>query len=211
MLPQLFRVLAAAFGGFLIAFGLFFLMNSMIHQDRELNRDDMETLRMDFVRLERDETVQERDRSRPEPPEPPDQPPPPPELQVESIENPTPQPFEMAFEIPFEGVRGGEGVYAGRFGGGEQVQNRGLIPLVQVAPLYPQQAAIEGIEGSVTFRVTIREDGTVQNAEVVSFTDRIFVRPAQRSIFRWRFQPRVVDGVAVPTTDVYVMEFQLTD
>jgi protein TonB len=205
------RALVAGVGSIAIALGLFVMMKMMITQDRELRRDDLETLSMDFVRLEREETVRERQRSRPEPPDPPDRPPPPPELQVESIENPTPQQLDMAFDMPFEGVRGGAGPFAGAFGSGAQVQDRGLIPMVQVAPLYPQQAAIEGIEGSVTFRITIRADGSVENAEVTSFTDRIFVRPAQRAILRWRFQPMIVAGQAVPTTDFYVMEFRLTD
>ena len=57
---------------------------------------------------------------------------------------------------------------------------------------------MDGTEGYVKFEVLIGTDGRVLDVNVTEAAPgRIFVRNAVRAVRRWKFKPRVVDGVAV--------------
>jgi protein TonB len=73
-----------------------------------------------------------------------------------------------------------------------------VIPLVRVTPEYPPNAALRGTEGFVRVRFSVTTAGTVRDAVVVaSEPGTIFDDAALQAIARWRYNPRVVDGVAV--------------
>lgn len=70
-------------------------------------------------------------------------------------------------------------------------------PIVRIDPKYPQQAARDGKEGWVKLSFTITELGGVEDVEVIdSEPKRIFDREAKRALKKWRYKPKVVDGVA---------------
>ena len=43
------------------------------------------------------------------------------------------------------------------------------------------------------------------------FTDRMFVSPVRRAIFRWKFVPQLVNGQPVPFTGLWEFPFTLAD
>jgi protein TonB len=69
---------------------------------------------------------------------------------------------------------------------------------------------MSGIEGWVKVEFTITEAGTVKDAHVIeSDPPRVFNREAIRAILKWKFKPRVVEGVAVERQATQVIDFSL--
>ena len=61
------------------------------------------------------------------------------------------------------------------------------IPIVRIAPTYPENALAAGREGSVDLEFTIAANGTVKDVVVVSSTAPEFEAPAVAALLRWRF------------------------
>jgi protein TonB len=73
-----------------------------------------------------------------------------------------------------------------------------ITPIVRMNPDYPPRAAAAGTEGWVQVRFSVTTAGTVRDAAVVaSEPGTTFDDAALKAIARWRYNPRVVDGVAV--------------
>ncbi|WP_417451613.1 TonB family protein [Kordiimonas sp.] len=71
------------------------------------------------------------------------------------------------------------------------------IPLVRVQPQYPRRALERGIEGSVVVEFTVTRDGTVAGAHVIEAEPKgMFDREALSAIAKFKYKPKVVDGVA---------------
>lgn len=89
--------------------------------------------------------------------------------------------------------------------------DRDVLPLVRISPDYPPRALSRGIEGWVIVQFTISERGTVKDAIVVEAEPSdIFDEAALKAISRWRYNPRVEDGVAVERVGVQtIIRFQL--
>ncbi len=76
--------------------------------------------------------------------------------------------------------------------------DRGVAPLVRVNPDYPRRALERGIEGWVHVRFTITAAGTVKDLMVVDAEPKgVFDEAASKAVLRWRYNPRVENGVAV--------------
>lgn len=76
--------------------------------------------------------------------------------------------------------------------------DRGVAPLVRVNPEYPRRALERGIEGWVHVRFTITAAGTVKDLVVVDSEPKgVFDEAASKAVLRWRYNPRVENGVAV--------------
>jgi periplasmic protein TonB len=79
-------------------------------------------------------------------------------------------------------------------------------------PDYPGSMIRQGVEGTVTVRVTIGADGRVTDIERVSATDEAFWLATQRHALRkWRFRPATRDGVPIASSKVLTVHFKLTD
>ncbi|WP_298397782.1 TonB family protein [Sphingobium sp.] len=79
-------------------------------------------------------------------------------------------------------------------------------------PDYPGTMIRQGVEGTVTVRVTISPEGRVAAIEKISATDESFWIATQRHAMRkWRFRPATRDGVAIISTKVLTVRFTLTD
>jgi protein TonB len=63
---------------------------------------------------------------------------------------------------------------------------------------------MQGIEGWVVVELYITAAGTVTSARVIDSSHRIFERSALRAVGKWRYNPRVVEGRAVPRKGVRV-------
>ena len=58
-------------------------------------------------------------------------------------------------------------------------------------PTFPQSALRNGSEGSVTLRIKINKDGTVENAKVLkSSGDKDLDITTQRAVLKWRLNPK---------------------
>lgn len=91
--------------------------------------------------------------------------------------------------------------------------DRDVIPLVRINPDYPQRALSRGIEGWVQVQFTITAAGTVKDAKVVDAEPKnIFDDAALRAIARWRYNPKVQEGVAVERVGVQtIIRFEIEE
>lgn len=79
-------------------------------------------------------------------------------------------------------------------------------------PDYPPSLVREGLEGSVTVKVTIGIDGRVNAIELVKATNRAFFEETREQALRyWRFKPATSDGVPVESQQVLTVQFNLED
>lgn len=84
--------------------------------------------------------------------------------------------------------------------------------LAAFQPDYPGTMVRQGVEGSVTVRVTISPEGRVTAIERLSATDEAFWIATQRHALRkWRFRPATRDGVAIGGSKVMTVHFRLAD
>jgi len=80
--------------------------------------------------------------------------------------------------------------------------------LTRVTPDYPDVARQAGVEGTVTMRVEIGTDGTVQDIEPISGPP-LLERAAEEAVAQWRYAPTMVDGNAVNVVTTVSVEFHL--
>lgn len=90
-------------------------------------------------------------------------------------------------------------------------QDRDVMPIVRIAPDYPPGPLGKQIEGWVMMQFTITPTGTVRDAFVVDSSPKdTFDAAALKAIARWRYNPKVEDGVPVERVGVQtVIRFQL--
>jgi len=160
---------------------------------------------VDFVRLKRDETIHRRELKPTKPPPPATPPPQPAAPQLESLDAnvetiaipPAPVETTIAMSSGFS-LEVGEGDY---------------LPIVKVAPIYPQRALLRGIEGYCIVQFTVTRQGTTRDPFVIegACTDALFRDPSIQAALKFKYKPRVVDGQAVEVPGVrnkftYVIE-----
>ncbi len=166
---------------------------------------------VDFVRLRPQERVARKARTRPPPPPPPGQPPPPPRVEVRAAARPAVRavvPELPDIDLP---VAGGDGPYIGAFAAAPASAEGDVVPVVRFAPRYPREARQRRLEGWVRVRFMIEPDGSVSDARVVEAEPRrVFDREAVRAILRWKFKPRIVDGVAVAREAEQMITFSMS-
>ncbi len=87
-----------------------------------------------------------------------------------------------------------------------------LVNLVRVSPIYPARALAQGIEGYVIVQFDVDVNGKVTNVVVVESSHSVFEREARKAAQRFKFKPRVVDGVALMSTGVQnLFRFELDE
>ncbi len=88
-----------------------------------------------------------------------------------------------------------------------------FLPIVKVAPQYPSRASSRGIEGYVILSYTVTKQGTVLNPVVIEAQpENIFNKAAIKSALRYKYKPRVVDGVPQDVPGVRTrITFKLAD
>jgi len=202
----IFRVFAGFVFGLAVTAALFWVMQYMIETtDRQLDETGSAHL-VDFVRLKRDETVHRRElkpRKPPPPQEPPDLPSTP---QLESL-----QPNAGTIPISAAAVETDIEISGAGFSLG--VGEGDYLPIVKVAPIYPQRALAHGIEGYCVVQYTVTRQGTIRDPLVIEeqCTNSMFHRPSLQAALKFKYKPRVIDGQAVEVPGVqnkftYVIE-----
>lgn len=188
---------AGATGALLLAWFMYFLISA-----NELTLEASERVQMlDFVRVKREEAVQRKDRKpeRPDLQQAPDAPP------SMKDANSSDAASTLAVSAPTVSVAGDLGL--NRSGIGIGAGEGDYLPIVKIAPIYPQRALARGITGTCTVRYTVTTAGTVKNVEVVPdmCVEEMFAKPSVEAAKRFRYKPRVIDGDAVEVQGVYNM------
>lgn len=87
------------------------------------------------------------------------------------------------------------------------------LPIVKVAPIYPDRAIKEGIEGHVLLEFVVTETGAVRDAVVVDAKPNgVFEQAALKAVAKFKYKPRIVDGMPVETVGVRNrIDFEISD
>jgi protein TonB len=89
-------------------------------------------------------------------------------------------------------------------GDGPSIADGGPVSIMKVAPIYPDVAARRGIEGYVDVRFSVTSSGTTSSVVVIQANpERIFNKSAIRAVKRWKYKPKMDDGIAVQANDIY--------
>lgn len=187
--------------GLLLNGGLFWTLWSLTNVNFEV--EAREATRIDFTRMRQDTETATRREEKVEREPPPDAP----EIPQMSVgsESVDANVVRLAPTIDTAGAMSGLSLGAG--------SDRDVMPLVRINPDYPPRALNRGIEGWVQVQFTITEQGTVTDAVVVdSSPPNIFDEAALRAIARWRYNPRVEEGVAMERKGMQtIIRFSLED
>ncbi len=173
---------------FLVTSGLIMVMVSLIGVQHE-KTERIAAIPLPEIAAPQEEVVEAKVIEKPE--KPPVDETPPPEV--------TKQPFEkLAVSTQLKIVD------PGRFKVEPKIEKSGTLGdtsaqiIFRVAPIYPMGA--NGIEGDVIVQYTITANGSVRDAVIVSSTSPIFNKEALKSVLKYRYKPRIINGQAVETT-----------
>ncbi|MBT1450885.1 TonB family protein [Glaciecola sp. XM2] len=185
------RFLISILLGAAVAFTLFVVMAKLVENTGEPGEKPPPPPIIDIVMNEPDEEANTRVRTPPPPPPPPQEPP-----KIEMVEPDAADADTDGFSLSIPSVdTGGVGVSIGGIGG--MMRDGDATPIVRIDPKYPPEAARDGKEGWVLLSFTINEVGGVEDVEVLDADPRrIFDREAKRALRKWKYRPKVVDGVA---------------
>lgn len=90
-----------------------------------------------------------------------------------------------------------------------QVSDRDAQPLVRIPPIMPPRAEKSG---HCRVRFDVSPEGAPFNVTTTSCTQRLFERPTIKSVQKWKYNPKVVDGRTVSRTGVESkISFRLQD
>jgi protein TonB len=206
------RVLIAGMVAVGVTFGLFLFMHKLISSGND-DRAELDAIAgIHFGPIEIPDEIATKSRRKPPKPPPPKDPPPPPKMQISKMDQQVqnmPQMDMPSLDVP---MVGGEGMFIGNFQQVDQKAEGDIIPVVVIRPMYPREAAMNGTEGWVEVEFTITEVGTVKDPKVIDAKPpRIFNREAIRAILKWKFKPRVIDGVAVERRATQIIDFNLDE
>jgi len=199
------RYAVAALLGAVVTFGLFLLMQALISMEGSGLGEEGRGHVIEFVRLKRDSDLNTKNRKRPDK-QKPEEPPPPPPMNLSQAQRPDQEMSGIAGGFEFDLDLSGPNL-------GSALIDTDIIPLVRVNPQYPIRASERGIEGWVEVEFTITAAGTVRDPLVIaSHPSSVFNRAALRAIRKWKYNPKIDDGVAVERPGVRVrLTFELED
>ncbi len=199
---------------------LFFFIYRIVTVDNFKMPEGEELQFIDFIRMELEPPSPDikPKKELPDQLPPPDEPPPPPEMEamqpdapaLENLELPTPK-----VNLPLN-ITGGP--YLGGYQQGAPARvapqrisvDPNAVPTFRVPPVYPPRAQRAGIEGVVTVEFTIAEDGSVKDPVITSAKpSKIFDRAVLKTITKWKFNARIVDGKPVARRASQEIRFSL--
>ena len=89
----------------------------------------------------------------------------------------------------------------------DEVSNLGRPrPIKYTTPTYPGEAKRNGLEGKVTAKFDIDQNGYTKNIKVIEATDSVFIKNTIEAIKEWKFTPpsRRVEAFG----EEYVIDFK---
>jgi protein TonB len=201
------RYVIATVSAIFITLGIFYVMHVLILVvNPELGKDNIGKI-IDFVRLKRESELELRKRTLPKKLKP-EEPPPPPELDLSKARRPDQQGSDLGAPIASLAmdISGGPDLEA-------SASSAEAVPIVRVNPMYPERARARGIEGWVHLSFTITTTGGVKDPVVLdSDPQRVFDSSALKAVRKYKYRPKVIDGVPVeqPGQQI-VISFELDD
>ena len=180
-----------------ITFLLFFIMQLLVATGEDPFESVTSSGPIDITMDARDESVRRKDRSKPQKQKV--KPPPPPKFQqIQSL-----RPQTRSIDNSMTAFASDVSINA-KIDLGAAPSDRDIQPIVRIPPQYPRRAAERGLEGYVDLRFSISVSGGVINPEVMFSTSSIFNRSAIRAVYKWKYNPKIVDGVAMERHGVEV-------
>ncbi|MCF6292493.1 MAG: TonB family protein [Robiginitomaculum sp.] len=73
-------------------------------------------------------------------------------------------------------------------------------PISRFPPIYPIRAMMNETQGSCKMLFDVSDKGKVHNIRATC-TNKVFLRNAKASLRKWKYEPKVVDGIATASTD----------
>lgn len=180
--------------GAIVTLSLLFVMQRLIASGKTALTKPRDRAMLEFVRVKRNESLNIEDFTPEKPPPPPETPPETPPQDMDKIDPnaPTinvPRPA-MTADISLSGP------------GAMNIAEGDYLPIVRVAPVYPARALSRGMEGYVDMSFTVTSAGTVRDPIVIFSTSSLFERAATRAVLKFKYKPRVVDGIPVDVSGV---------
>ena len=186
------RILLAGFISVFTTFAILWVMQILIAtgEDSITKKNDLRFV--DFVRVKKDESL---DTKTAKPKKPPEQEEPPPDTpqQLDDIDT-------SAETVNIGSVDTGAGVGAGI--GGFNAGEGEYLPIVKVAPIYPNRALSRGIEGWCIIEYTVTRNGTTSGAKVVECTSSLFANASVKATGKFKYKPRVINGTPIDVPGV---------
>jgi len=190
--------------GTVVTLSLLFIMQLLIVTGKQALTDPRERHKLEFVRVKRNENLNTQDLVPEKPPKPPETPPETPPQDMDNIDPDAPSIDVGRPQITANTDIGGPG--------GMNIAEGDYLPIVRVAPVYPSRALSRGLEGFVDMSFTVTTTGTVKDPIVLQSTSSLFERAATRAVLKFKYKPRVVDGIPVEVSGVKTrITFELED
>jgi protein TonB len=180
--------------GVVVTLSLLFIMQLLIATGEKALQDPRDRAQLDFVRIKRSENLDTDDFEPEKPPPPPEVPPETPPQEMDNIDPNAPSINIAAPTVTANTEIGGPG--------GMNIAEGDYLPIVRVAPVYPARALSRGLEGYVDMSFTVTPTGTVENPTILYSTSSLFDRAATQDVLKFKYKPRVVDGVPVSVPNV---------
>ena len=180
----LLRTLLGLPAAIVITGGLFLFMAAMIRQDVRLEQEkDAVNINITAQRSDTDLS----DFSNQIKPPKIDTPPPPPPNTVDASNRPSLDGVKAEVPQIEANVKVGTGINP----------DRDAQPLVRIPPQYPERcmSRAKAVE-NVTVEFDVNENGETVNPRVIETTNSCLNRAAMRSVGRWKYQPKIVEGKA---------------
>jgi len=175
-----------------ITLTLFFVMKGLIGRPPEIeDKEKIKIVDIAMPELEIEVNVKE---TLPDKPETPDEPPP--EFEAPQVTN---NEIDTSLNVGFS-AKANVDVK----GMNLSVSDGEYLPIVKVAPIYPNRAAQRGIEGHCTVEYTVTTTGAIRDPFVVEedCTSGLFHKASLKAATKFKYKPRVIDGVAVEVAGV---------
>ena len=198
------RYLFSIVVGVIVTLSLLFIMQLLIVTGKQALTDPRERHKLEFVRVKRNENLNVEEIVPEKPPKPPETPPETPPQDLDNVNPDTPKINVAPPQVSASTDIGGPG--------GMNIAEGDYLPIVRVAPVYPARALSRGLEGFVDLQFTVTTAGTVKDPVVIQSTSSLFERAAIRAVLKFKYKPRVVDGVPVEVPGVKTrITFMLED
>ena len=190
--------------GVVVTLSLLFVMQLLIASGKAALTKPRDRAQLEFVRVKRNENLNTEDFTPDKPPPPPEVPPETPPQEMDNMDPNAPTINIAPPTVSADTNIGGPG--------GMNIAEGDYLPIVRVAPVYPARALSRGLEGYVDLSFTVTTAGTVRDPIVLFSTSSLFERAATRAVTKFKYKPRVVDGVPVDVPGVKTrISFQIED
>lgn len=182
----------------LITLGLFVFMAQLINNPQTITGQASDAPQINILMAERT-PIPPKEKTKPEPPKPI------PARERVSVPSETSESLTFTPETFMPEMPTQTTLYT------QSAMTAEALPVVQVSPRYPIDAAQSGKEGYVVVGFDITADGTVSNVRVLDANPkRVFDKAALSAVQNWKYKPKFDAGKAVAQLNQQVqLDFKL--